>query len=658
MGGFTGRGRYVHVFLNGLYWGLYYLHERPDDDWGAATFGGYSEEYDWVKLGAVMKGNSNPVNSPYGPGAWSTAMTIAWLGLDNDTTLPTGEKSYEVLQKFIDIPKYCDYLLVQYYICNTDWPHHNWMATSHARIGPKTTDVNPEPKFLYHVWDAEDSLPLTDLAVYGVGNFFDRTIVLGGWPGDATFVRAKAAANTDFQIHFADRAQKHLFHGGALHVEPGADAKGTPFDPNHPERNRPAALYHTTTQAIEKAIPLGMARWVNYFFPSGAFKTSHWNLTRDLLLSEYFPGRSSGLLAQLRNAKLYPAIDAPSISPRGGVVPYGTPLTITGPAGAAIYVGFGGVDPRLPGGALDPAAVLYTGPIPLTNGGPVKARALANGTWSALDDVEFTVEQQLHIVEIMADNVHTILDNGEADDWVEIYNGGTVPVDLLGMYLSDTAANPKKHKFTSSVVVPAVGRVLLWCDEQPSQGPNHVNVKLSKSDESVILTHTDAAGNVTLDAVTFGAQTTDVSWARVPESGAFVSLLTPTPGAPNAPGPGGALLYDATNASSSTVQMKVLSAPKLGQVLTFQVSNTGPSSPGLVFFGDSPALWFFPFEGTLLLTNPYADVSIPYVTSPAGLATPSIPVPNDPSLLGHLLCAQSYTVSGKFSNAAFFQFAP
>lgn len=63
------------------------------------------------------------------------------------------------------------------------------------------------------------------------------------------------------------------------------------------------------------------------------------------------------------------------------------------------------------------------------------------------------------------------------------------------------------------------------------------------------------------------------------------------------------------------------------------------------------------FKGTLLLTNPYADVLIPYVTSPAGVAPPSIPAPCDPSPPRHRLNTRSYAVSGVVSNAAFLQIA-
>jgi len=45
MGGHAPHGRHIHLYLNGLYWGLYCLHERPDEHFAAVYFGGDEEDY-------------------------------------------------------------------------------------------------------------------------------------------------------------------------------------------------------------------------------------------------------------------------------------------------------------------------------------------------------------------------------------------------------------------------------------------------------------------------------------------------------------------------------------------------------------------------------------------------------------------------------------
>ncbi len=49
LGGLAPHGRQVHLYLNGLYWGLYWVHERPDEHFAAAYRGGDSEDYDVIK---------------------------------------------------------------------------------------------------------------------------------------------------------------------------------------------------------------------------------------------------------------------------------------------------------------------------------------------------------------------------------------------------------------------------------------------------------------------------------------------------------------------------------------------------------------------------------------------------------------------------------
>jgi hypothetical protein len=48
MGWLAAHNRYVHLFLHGLYWGVYDFTERPDANFAAAYLGGTREDYDVV----------------------------------------------------------------------------------------------------------------------------------------------------------------------------------------------------------------------------------------------------------------------------------------------------------------------------------------------------------------------------------------------------------------------------------------------------------------------------------------------------------------------------------------------------------------------------------------------------------------------------------
>jgi hypothetical protein len=139
------------------------------------------------------------------------------------------------------------------------------------------------------------------------------------------------------------------------------------------------------------------------------------------------------------------------------------------------------------------------------------------------------------INEIMADNLTTVTDpQGEYDDWVELRNLSDVPVDLTGTYLTDNPTNPRKWPFPAGTTIPANGYLLVWADENGTATPGlHASFKLSKAGEQVLLIDVDANFNQVLDAVTFGAQDSDLSFGRTAADADLWGTMTPTPGVAN-----------------------------------------------------------------------------------------------------------------------------
>lgn len=140
--------------------------------------------------------------------------------------------------------------------------------------------------------------------------------------------------------------------------------------------------------------------------------------------------------------------------------------------------------------------------------------------------------------EVLASNDTVNTDeNGEFDDWVELYNPTEEDIVLDGWVLEDAES---EHELPSSAVVPAGGLLLIWCDGSPEQGPLHAPFSLSRSAETVTLTGPDgtlvdqlAWGAADSGFLLFGEQTTDVSLARLPDGGAWLEDDSPTPGASN-----------------------------------------------------------------------------------------------------------------------------
>ena len=68
--------------------------------------------------------------------------------------------------------------------------------------------------------------------------------------------------------------------------------------------------------------------------------------------------------------------------------------------------------------------------------------------------------------------VNEFLANSSGDDWIELYNYGDTPVDLVGYYLTDTPHNPTKAQITAlfsagTTVIPAKG---YWVATQTDVG--------------------------------------------------------------------------------------------------------------------------------------------------------------------------------------------
>ena len=128
----------------------------------------------------------------------------------------------------------------------------------------------------------------------------------------------------------------------------------------------------------------------------------------------------------------------------------------------------------------------------------------------------------LVINEVMANNSNTAMDESDQyEDWIEFFNGGANAVDLEGWYLTDTPFEPTKWQFPGGTVMAPGDYMIVWADEDLTQGAMHANFKLSASGESVLLYDPET---LLVDNVDFTEQITDQGYARVPNgSGPFIS---------------------------------------------------------------------------------------------------------------------------------------
>lgn len=144
----------------------------------------------------------------------------------------------------------------------------------------------------------------------------------------------------------------------------------------------------------------------------------------------------------------------------------------------------------------------------------------------------FTINMtgSLVINEFMADNESTVTDqDGDYEDWVELYNNSAEAVNLNGYYLSDNLAVPDKWMFADTIL-EAGAFLIIWADEDEDQQGLHANFKLSKGGESILLSNPQL---VSVDMITFGAQQTDISTGRFPNGTGDFIFMSPSWGETN-----------------------------------------------------------------------------------------------------------------------------
>ncbi len=169
----------------------------------------------------------------------------------------------------------------------------------------------------------------------------------------------------------------------------------------------------------------------------------------------------------------------------------------------------------------------------------------------------------LVINELMISNGTTQADNqGEFEDWIELYNNSNAPISLNGLYLSDNFSVPTKWAFPDTVIA-ANSYLIVWADNDTIANELHAFFKLNASGERLMLA--DGNGFV-LDSVSFDSIGTDVTWGRSPNGTGNFRLLAPTFNAANS-------LVNVEKSSHSDFNFNIFPNPNKGDFLQFSLTS-------------------------------------------------------------------------------------
>mgnify|MGYP001500172993 FL=1 len=153
------------MYINGVYWGIYDVHERPNDAFFADRLGGSKSDWDVIHHPEFFDSNFTVVSGD--SEAWEDLQSIA-------SGQVADEVGFERIQDLVNLDTYIDSVIVRMWSGDFDWcgpvfqmvrfngelafndvtifGNKNWYAGRRSRNGGTT------PKFQFFTWDAEMSM--------------------------------------------------------------------------------------------------------------------------------------------------------------------------------------------------------------------------------------------------------------------------------------------------------------------------------------------------------------------------------------------------------------------------------------------------------------------------------------------------------------------
>ncbi|MBN1182071.1 MAG: lamin tail domain-containing protein [Bacteroidales bacterium] len=422
------RSQYYHLYLNGNYWGLFQTQERAEARFAESYFGGDYQDYDAVKSSGpsydyppytleATDGNLESSDSLYriALAGFSTVNYNKVRGLNADGSLNP------VYQKLLDEVNLIDYIIITYFIANTDGPAILLSGSDDVRINNFFAIYNRKNPdgFKYFVHDAEHTMNgVND----NITNFYSHA----GETFESfnpLWLHYQLMQNEDYKQCFADRAYMHLFNNGEL------------------TSNKNIDRYTNRKNSISDAIIGESARWGS----TNLNKNTTWIPVTDWFTNTYFPARTQIVIDQFKTAGwlndiLPPVFNADNYTMQSaGIICGNENFRLENPNSVGeIYYTTNNVDPRAAGGKISSDAVQYTNPVTLNNTVFLKARIKNNTEWSPMLNLNIQdgYYGDLIFSEINCNPPQQIIDydtlTSKKLEFIEIKNNSPYTIDLSG----------------------------------------------------------------------------------------------------------------------------------------------------------------------------------------------------------------------------------
>jgi len=451
------RSRYYHLYLNGMYWGLYQTQERSEARFAESYLGGSKEDYDVIKVNGDFSYNIEATDGD--SASWKKIYDLCKIGFTSNAAYFNMEgkdqsgkpkKGGEVL---VNIDNLIDYMQIIFYTGNFDAP----ISAFSGNFNPNNfycLDRRDDRSsgFIFFAHDAEHTLMIQNQGP-GAGLNENRVTVTGNVNDFSKFqpqwLHYKLSANQEYKLRFADRVYKNFFNKGVFMP-----------DVVHDRFQKRAA-------EITKAIIAESARWGDFTTGSNPpYTFANWDNEIKDIYARFMPFRTNIVLDQLKAAKLYPNFGPPTFYKNNILLDIdayninGNYQIMAKSEMGQIYYTLDGTDPRLIGGLMSSSAKVInsSGVIDLNGTAIINSRVKIGLEWSALVTKKFLEQNEdyanLKVTEIHYHPTDTIATvdtvSGKSFEFIELKNIGDKSIKLEGLNFTSGI----QYQFKSGEVLP------------------------------------------------------------------------------------------------------------------------------------------------------------------------------------------------------------
>ena len=488
----------VHEFINGVYAGVLNMREPNNKHYVYANYGWDDEDIDQFE----MSPDSGYVQKCGTPDAFNELVDVLSPQAANSAT-------YQEISRMLDIDAYINYMAMQLYLGNWDWPQNNVKGFRH-RDGGKfrfvifDTDGSFNTNTPFDTFMGKETYTFDELRPHGSG--------LGSITAKIRFVTLfkNLLKNADFRRRFIDAYC--IMGGSVFEAKRSADILDELYLRVEPAMNIPPVYYKNQAESA----------------------SSTYNSVKSDLNN-----RNSQAISALKNYSTFglkttaqQAVTLTSDTPgaklfiNGQVVPTGK---FTGNLFAPVTLS-----------AQAPAGYTFKEWVHSTTGTSYSTEeqiSLPTGTvrlkacFTPLSDSQ---KQRygitpIRINEVSGSNDSYIDEYGKKGDWIELYNTTDQAIDVEGMYLTDNTEKPKKYTITkgntkAQTVIPAHGYLIVWCDNKRATTDNglHATFKIDGDGGQVAISAADLSWT---DIMTFNAHDANTTIGRYPDGGTTVYAM-------------------------------------------------------------------------------------------------------------------------------------